>query len=93
LVINPLFLFLDSSILGSVVALYVFKTIAMKYFLFLVAAFALNPWPANANYPKPMPLTEVQLYLQSAKLTHKGAVQLVSGKQIIVLKGLASELD
>lgn len=65
----------------------------MKYFLFLVAAFALNPWPANANYPKPMPLTEVQLYLQSAKLTHKGAVQLVSGKQIIVLKGLASELD
>jgi uncharacterized protein (TIGR02231 family) len=65
----------------------------MKHFLFFLAAFLFVFSSARATAPRILPLTEVQLYLQSAKLTHKGTVSLTSGRQTIYLKGLASELD
>lgn len=65
----------------------------MKYSKFFLAALLFVFTNVSAVAPKNLPLTEVQLYLQSAKLTHKGSVSLTLGKQTIHLNGLASELD
>ena len=65
----------------------------MKHALFLLPAFLFFFSSAQSTTPKSIPLTEVQLYLQSAKLTHKGTVVLSVGQQAIQLTGLASELD
>jgi len=72
---------------------YTFKFTFMRISAFFLSAFIFVFTISKADTPKNIPLTEVQLYVQSAKLTHKGTVSLVLGKQTVLLKGLASELD
>ncbi|MDP2189472.1 MAG: DUF4139 domain-containing protein [Sphingobacteriaceae bacterium] len=65
----------------------------MKYAVYFLAVFCFTFQMAKASVPQNLPLTEVQVYLQSAKLTHKGNLTLKPGKQMLQLKGLASEID
>ncbi len=69
------------------------KSLFMKYAVYFLVVFSLAIESAKANVPQNLPLTEVQVYLQSAKLTHTGSLSLQLGKQTIRLKGLASEID
>lgn len=60
-----------------------------KRFLIVLLSFFLF----EAQATQKIPLKEVDLYLQGAKLIHKGAVDLKGGSQKIQIQGLASNMD
>lgn len=65
----------------------------MKTFTIFLAAFVSALTFSKAETYQKLPLTNVQVYLQSAKLTHQGNIPLVLGSQTVIITGLASEMD